>query len=353
MARRHKVRPQKWVRHPAMTAVSIILAALCVLGVATRYLPVSVQALTGMPIIISVGPWYGLLGIVGLALAILGHSMRAGVANAVAIAFLLVGVGGAVWYGGMRTQAPEEASLRVMSLNTHKGMADAAQVVQVVRDESVDILCLQEVTAQFEQDLVAEGLGQILPYHAGSVPGEQVWTSMQATRCVDDAAGYSGAAMAAATVELSAGTSVRFVSVHTCSPIPGYEGLWLESLARVRDMGAVDMGFAEGDRYILAGDFNATVEHRAFRDVLAAGFEDADSLAGEGIGLTWPSGAPLGGLITIDHVLLSQGFVAGGFLHVAIDGSDHRAVICDIWEDDLASIVDKSLRQDLGYEEGQ
>ena len=55
---------------------------------------------------------------------------------------------------------------------------------------------------------------------------------------------------------------------------------------------------------IIAGDFNATLDHSPFRAVLNRGYADAADRAGHGLEPTYPADSPIG--IAIDHVLVDR-----------------------------------------------
>jgi endonuclease/exonuclease/phosphatase family metal-dependent hydrolase len=78
---------------------------------------------------------------------------------------------------------------------------------------------------------------------------------------------------------------------------------------------------------ILAGDFNATLDHVAFRDVLSRGYNDAAVQVGNGLASTW--GLP-GAWCALDHVLVDrESAVLGHSVHI-VPGSDHRAVYAEV-----------------------
>jgi endonuclease/exonuclease/phosphatase (EEP) superfamily protein YafD len=80
---------------------------------------------------------------------------------------------------------------------------------------------------------------------------------------------------------------------------------------------------------VLAGDFNATLDHAPLRDVLRLGYADAAREVGNSLTPTW---GPLGkrAVITIDHVLVDRRCaVLASSVH-AIPGTDHRAVYAEI-----------------------
>jgi endonuclease/exonuclease/phosphatase family metal-dependent hydrolase len=80
---------------------------------------------------------------------------------------------------------------------------------------------------------------------------------------------------------------------------------------------------------VLAGDFNATLDHALFRSVLRLGYADAALQAGNALAPTWGPAGRLA-LITIDHVLVDRRCaVLASSVH-AVPGSDHRAVFAEV-----------------------
>ncbi len=83
---------------------------------------------------------------------------------------------------------------------------------------------------------------------------------------------------------------------------------------------------------ILAGDFNATLDHPELRAVIERGYTDAADAAGAGLRPTWPApprnrrALPL----TIDHVLVDRRVRVERVTVVRIPHSDHRAVIAEL-----------------------
>jgi endonuclease/exonuclease/phosphatase (EEP) superfamily protein YafD len=77
---------------------------------------------------------------------------------------------------------------------------------------------------------------------------------------------------------------------------------------------------------VVAGDFNATVDHAQFRDLLDHGYSDAAEQSGAGYLPTYPNDRWYGPLIGIDHVLV-RGMRAGSVDTYGLPGSDHRALL--------------------------
>jgi endonuclease/exonuclease/phosphatase family metal-dependent hydrolase len=81
---------------------------------------------------------------------------------------------------------------------------------------------------------------------------------------------------------------------------------------------------------ILLGDFNATLDHEALREVLDRGYVDAADAAGQGLAPTWPRGHLLPPTVTIDHVLVDERVRVRDVGVHELPGSDHRAVTADL-----------------------
>lgn len=78
---------------------------------------------------------------------------------------------------------------------------------------------------------------------------------------------------------------------------------------------------------VMAGDFNATTGHRAFRRLLRQGsLRDAQDVAGGGLAGTWPVGWWIPPLMRLDHVLVGTGIGVERVELLEDLGSDHRGV---------------------------
>jgi endonuclease/exonuclease/phosphatase family metal-dependent hydrolase len=109
--------------------------------------------------------------------------------------------------------------------------------------------------------------------------------------------------------------------VHVDVPSLGSTRLWLRML---EELPATEPDVLR----IIAGDFNATLDHSPFRAVLDRGYADVADRAGQGLHATWPSDRPLG--IAIDHVLVDRRIGVDAVDIVRVAGTDHRAVVADL-----------------------
>ncbi|MGH9271923.1 MAG: endonuclease/exonuclease/phosphatase family protein, partial [Ilumatobacteraceae bacterium] len=91
------------------------------------------------------------------------------------------------------------------------------------------------------------------------------------------------------------------------------------------------LGTGDGDEpAIVAGDLNATFDHRQFRDLLDTGLRDAVEQAGAGYVPTYPVGRRFPPLISIDHILTRGRITATDVETQELPGTDHRALLATL-----------------------
>ena len=78
---------------------------------------------------------------------------------------------------------------------------------------------------------------------------------------------------------------------------------------------------------VLAGDFNASLDHAVFRNVLRHGYADAAHQAGRSLTPTW---GMTGGLFALDHVLVNRECAVLDYSVHVVPRTDHRAVFAEI-----------------------
>ncbi len=228
-----------------------------------------------------------------------------------------------------RAHAANGTPLAVMSANLRVGGADAQSIVDLVRDARVDVLALQEYTAEAELALLDAGLAALLPYLEShpepGVHGSAIYARFPLTDGGFRVAAPGNLGQAYATITMPDPQTVAIESVHPIPPIDAeLTALWE---AGIRHQVRAD---APGPRRILAGDFNATFDHHAFRDLLASGYRDAAAEVGKGLTATWPyygRRSLVTPRITLDHVLVPDGVTVRDFRAVTIPRTDHRAIV--------------------------
>jgi endonuclease/exonuclease/phosphatase (EEP) superfamily protein YafD len=224
--------------------------------------------------------------------------------------------------------APEATGprLTVMTSNLYLGSADARALLRIAREHDVDLLSVQELRPALMRRLDRVGAreqfpGRVVDPLLGS-SGSGV-LSRTPVRTVDDSPDRTGHAQPEVELTVSGAPPVRFKAVHPAPPVnPTAAPLWRGAIA------ALPGSDSRGDVRIMAGDFNATLDHPELRDLLDRGYVDAADAAGEGLVWTWPARRRLRAPpLTIDHVLVDRRVRVERVTVVAIPGSDHRAVI--------------------------
>lgn len=327
-------------RHRILGAFAGIFAVAALLGTAARELPADLQELPYVPIVVSATPWFTLLALLALLLAIISRRV---VMALIAVAAIGLNVYWQLPFFQPSATLPDEAQqavasasadtsdayARVMTLNVYKGQADAQEIVDLVRDQRIEVLALQETTDDFVQRLNEAGIEHYLPYanvsSSDGVYGNGIWSAAPQSDPADDDVNSSASFMPGSTVDF-AGTGVRFVSVHTTAPVPGYWSQWKRSLDELALMRA-----DTDTRYVFMGDFNATYDHTPFRNFLGSRFTDAARQSGHGFTFSWPMDRKyLPAFAGIDHVVLDQGMTAGQCQTAEVTGSDHAALLVTI-----------------------
>lgn len=275
-------------------------------------------------------PWLAAPAGAALIVAFLGRSRWQQV-----LAATLVGCQ-AFWLFPMDVRGPSAeaagrpVSVVAMNINAELGGADAGGIVDLVRERHVDLLAVEEYTPQLSRKLTVAGLDALLPHrvaHAGDgAGGTAIYSSfgLTETGVLPD----TQFTMPVARLDLGDGTGagLRVVAVHALAPVEDGVDQWRSDLAAVA---RADNGSGP---LLLAGDFNATYDHREFRALLAGtagsrALVDVAASLGRRLVPTWPMrGYRLPG-IALDHLVTSPDVTASGYSVHRIEGTDHAAVV--------------------------
>ncbi|WP_411093443.1 endonuclease/exonuclease/phosphatase family protein [Streptomyces sp. 049-1] len=219
---------------------------------------------------------------------------------------------------------PPLAELRVLTSNVEFGQGTGA-LVAAVREEQPDLVFVQECEytcdAALRRDLAAD-YPHRQAVEGGGSEGSVILSTypLKATAGVPATMGMPGA------VADVRGHAVRLQLAHPMPPLPDQVGLWRDELDALRDAVAGDRSTPA----VVAGDFNASQDHAAFRRILDTGLRDAARLAGADRTASWPARtAPAFGA-QIDHVLVSEDFAARGARFLDLADTDHRALVVDL-----------------------
>jgi endonuclease/exonuclease/phosphatase (EEP) superfamily protein YafD len=218
--------------------------------------------------------------------------------------------------------------VRVLSLNTYIGEADAAQVVDLVRQNQVDVLSLQELTPEMVAALDAAGLAKELPFRVFQPGPEADGSGIASRHPLRELSLVPPTTLAqpSARVDLPGGRDFEIVSVHPLYPMG-----WDTAETWGRDLRALPAPAADGTPRVLAGDFNATLDHTNLKYLLGTGYTDVAEATGGGLHPTWPSSESwVPPLVTIDHILTSKGMAPQSYRTFDVAGADHRAILATV-----------------------
>jgi endonuclease/exonuclease/phosphatase family metal-dependent hydrolase len=289
-----------------------------ILGVdrARRAETVAVPFLSFTPQAAKAAPWAAL----GLHLA--GQRRPAAAAAAAAAALGVVVRSRQLSRSGSGARGP---LLRVLTSNMYFGRADAEVLVARIRQLDVGVLFVQELTEDAMTRLKRAGLDDLMPYAQhdlrGGSRGSGIYSRFPLTE--GPAVPLVHMAQPTARASLPGGYTVELICAHPVPPSLARDGSsrWREGLAVLPPPGDLPT--------VLAGDFNATLDHAAFRAVLRRGYLDAALQTGNALTPTWgpPGKNPV---LTLDHVLVDRKSAVLACSVHAIPGTDHRAVYAEI-----------------------
>ena len=285
----------------------------------------------GFPLVpaMSFTPYAAATAVLPLSAAVRARSV-AGAVLSIAAGTALAGAVLARAGGRRRAESPDGPRVRVATVSLRQGLVRPGPVLDLVRRHDVDVLAVQELTPRAEAALRAAGIAELLPAahvvpaRRGSVPAASgaVWTRLP----VLDRTVTPGT-FEQPTVRLAGAgpVDVELTSVHTAPPATSPRSVrdWADDLTALPPP-------APGVLRVLAGDFNATLDHAAFRGVMDRGYRDAARETGRALRWTWRPLQLRFPRLTLDHVLVDPRIGVASLEVVAVEGSDHRAVVAQL-----------------------
>jgi endonuclease/exonuclease/phosphatase (EEP) superfamily protein YafD len=227
-------------------------------------------------------------------------------------------------------------SFTAMTFNVLYEGGDVDKTLAVIKRESPDVLCMQEVTSSFAKRARKE-----LGYpHSVIEPRSGTWgVALFSKHPIVKHAVFAQSPhkMPAMEARISLGpdnVDVTIACVHLFPP--GAKRFAGDDLAttmqknaalRVQQADALVKRYANTERVLMLGDFNEGRDDAALRALRDAGWLHACTGEGARCGGTWPgSTSPMPALFEIDHVL-GRGLAFRDARVVKDGGSDHFAVL--------------------------
>lgn len=325
---RDRTRPEppaprrRWQPRFVAAGVLTVLALLATLpdrlGGLDRFTPFA-QVVAFRPLVVAA---VGLLGLVALVITAMRRRWWPFAAGLLAVAI----TGAALLVPRLVAAPPPTGGqpLTVLTFNVYQGRADPAAVTALIAAERPDLVSLPEAGVRY-RDRIAP-LVAPLGYRAqaSSQPGEQ--DKWGVTLLVSDRLGAVDVTVGTSTdipyLQATGGGlgALRFVAMHTRSPVPERIDRWRADLAQLPHW------CAGQTPAVVAGDLNATFDHSLLRTG-AVGCVDAADQRGAGLTPTWGPWRKASVGPQIDHVLATTGIAAESVQIRDLPTSDHRAVL--------------------------
>ena len=226
-------------------------------------------------------------------------------------------------------RAPEDAQgvrLRVLAINVAGNPETAGTVRALVRRYRPDVLSVLELPPEVVTAYDVAGIDELLPHQVLEPRPAFEGTGLYSRIPLRVAPGPSDTefAIAAASMAPRGAAPLEVYAIHARAPTsPSETRQWREDLRALPPTG-------DGGMRILAGDFNATLDHHELRRLIGRGYHDAAEQAGNGLRMTWSDESRLPPLVAIDHVLADRRMRVASARVVTVPGSDHHGVLAEL-----------------------
>ena len=321
-----------------LTAVALaILAWPQLFGLATTTPAAQIVALRGLGVAVA------LIAMVGLALlAAIARPARRFLASIAVLLLAFAAVNAAVLatrgFGNLGFEIEGANDVTVLSWNTLGDAPGATVIAALALETDADIVSLPETTNELGVEIALAMQAAGRPMWVHTVAYDQVSKANSTTLLISvDLGEYTVDESVQTTAELPTvlarpddGTGPVILAVHALAPIPPMVPGWQQDLLNLAQA-------CRGDNVILAGDFNATLDHfgglgsspeAALGDCLDAAQVTDNAAVG-----TWPTVLPALVGAPIDHVMATPNWQVTGMRVIQSHdgyGTDHRPVVAQL-----------------------
>lgn len=205
-------------------------------------------------------------------------------------------------YIGSGRPPADTIGIRVLTANLRDGSANAQALAALSRN--TDLLIVQELSAELADDLA--GLESEFPYRVldprPHAAGAGVFSRYPIVRSSRDD-GYVLGLLTLTVRPPGSASDVTVLNVHLAGPYPQPIDRWRQEIAALRATMSEEPNGTGREAVIVAGDFNASLDMRPFRQLLRDGFTEAREHSGAGLLPTFPADRMWPPLVGIDHIL--------------------------------------------------
>lgn len=205
-------------------------------------------------------------------------------------------------YIGSGRPPADTIGIRVLTANLRDGSANAQALAALSRN--TDLLIVQELSAELADDLAV--LESEFPYRVldprPHAAGAGVFSRYPIVRSSRDD-GYVLGLLTLTVRPPGSASDVTVLNVHLAGPYPQPIDRWRREIAALRTTMSEEPNGTGREAVIVAGDFNASLDMRPFRQLLRDGFTEAREHSGAGLLPTFPADRMWPPLVGIDHIL--------------------------------------------------
>ncbi|HUS44218.1 MAG TPA: endonuclease/exonuclease/phosphatase family protein [Ilumatobacteraceae bacterium] len=279
---------------------------------------------TNVAVVQSLTPYLGVALVPVIAVAFWrGRLILVTVASSIAVAILVLAAPLA-FPDPQPAVAADSTGLRVASLNLWYENTRIDEVDDVLAAIDADVVVFSEYTADHRKVLQASALADTYPERtdrAGrGATGVAIWSRWPLR--IDDTIETFNESLDV-TVTGPDGVA-RIVAMHMPTPLVDFDA-WRADLAT-----AAQIGRGAAGPTLLIGDLNSSYWHPDFRQLLDAGFVDANAAAGSGFSTSWPTGGIIPPFVRLDHALTTGGLVSTDVADFDVPGGDHRGLVVTV-----------------------
>lgn len=329
-----------------------LLPALVTVGIAAGLVVLAWPQLFGLartPAVAQVVALRGSAGVVALILvvvftlfALLAPAARSFLASLAVVLLAFTAINAAVLatrgFGNLAFETATESAVTVLAWNTLGDAPGSAVIAQLALETEADVVALAETTRATGEEIAALMADGGHPMQVLTVAYDEIAKARSTTLLISNALGdYDFDETAVTTAVLPSvvatpadGSGPTIVALHLLAPLPPMMLDWESDLAWAA-------AACSGDNVILAGDFNATLDHfgglgaspgAALGNCWDAGVASDNAAVG-----TWPTALPALLGAPIDHVMATPNWRVSGMRVIASHdgyGSDHRPVLVQL-----------------------